>query len=104
MIVRCKRCGGLSWAWMLKDHVEYDSCRICGGREFEKITGYEEHYTQAELWDLWELFGDVSVNDLDETEDQFLFFPAGTDRMEIWNWFDEKYDSGVYKLMEDVEE
>lgn len=52
MIVRCKNCGTLSWVWMLKDHVEYDSCPICGGREFEKITGYEKHYTQAELWDL----------------------------------------------------
>lgn len=31
-------------------------------------------------------------------EDYFLDFPVGTNRFEIWHWFDEKYPEGVAKL------
>lgn len=30
---------------------------------------------------------------------EIVVFPAGTDREEIWHWFDERYCGGVIKLM-----
>ena len=47
------------------------------------------------LKELWKEFSEVPVNDDDETERDFLDFPAGTDRMEIWSWFDKKCPNGV---------
>ena len=55
-------------------------------------------YTKKELESLWELFGDVPINDNDEIEEDFMFWDAGTDRFDIWKWFDEKYPGGVAAL------
>lgn len=33
----------------------------------------------------------------------FMGFLPGTDRFEIWHWFDEQYSRGVAKLIEDCE-
>jgi len=42
---------------------------------------------------LWIEFGDISINENDEIEQDFyidknLMFPSGTNRFEIWHWFD----------------
>lgn len=42
---------------------------------------------------------DYSINDNDEILEEFLGFHEGTDRMEIWHWFDERYSKGVAYLM-----
>lgn len=53
-----------------------------------------------DLKELWEMFGDVSMNPETECmEEAFLGFPAGTHRKEIWHWFDERYSKGIYALM-----
>lgn len=31
-------------------------------------------------------------------EEDFLHFPAGTNRMDIWHWFDEQHSIGVAYL------
>lgn len=41
-----------------------------------------------ELLKLWELFGEVPVNDGDEIQKSFLHFEPGTDRFEIMQWFE----------------
>lgn len=54
----------------------------------------------AELEQLWAEFGDVPMNpETEEIEAPFLCFPAGTNREEVWEWFDERYSRGVAKLM-----
>lgn len=55
-------------------------------------------YTNEELEELWEKLGEVLVNNRDEIESEFLKFPIGTHREEIWHWFDERYEGGVIYL------
>lgn len=48
---------------------------------------------------LWERFGSIPVNDDGEIEEDFMGYEQGTDREEIWAWFDENYSEGVAALM-----
>ena len=57
-------------------------------------------FNDSELETLWKLFGDVPINNDDEIEEDFIDFPAGTYRFEIWHWFDELYSKGVKALTE----
>lgn len=61
-------------------------------------------YTDEQLRQLWEEFGDVLIDYSDdapdgELADDWFIFEAGTDKMEVWHWFDEHYSDGVYRLM-----
>ncbi|NHN35514.1 hypothetical protein [Paenibacillus agricola] len=47
---------------------------------------------------LWQEFGDVPINDLDEIEGRFLNWVAGTNRFVIWKWFDQNHSKGVAYL------
>lgn len=47
---------------------------------------------------LWERLGDVPVDDGFLT-DCFMGYEPGTDREEIWHWFDEHHSKGVAALM-----
>lgn len=47
----------------------------------------------------WNELGNVPVNDDGIIQESFLWWPKGTDREDIWHWFDEKYPGGVKKLM-----
>lgn len=50
--------------------------------------------------ELWNRFADVPMNpETEKMEEQFLHFPAGTDREEIWHWFDLRYSRGVAALL-----
>ena len=42
----------------------------------------------------------MPINNDDEIEEDFIDFPAGTYRFEIWRWFDELYSKGVKALTE----
>lgn len=62
--------------------------------------------TLKKLWQkknlevLWEKLGDVPVNDDGKIEESFLDFEVGTDREDIWHWFEEQNpDISVAKLM-----
>lgn len=57
----------------------------------------------AEIERMWNDFADIPF---DEDEDgrlllaeSWLCFPAGTEREEIWRWFDERYSKGIMWLM-----
>lgn len=50
-----------------------------------------------ERW--WAELGDIPVNDNGIIQESFLWWRKGTDREDIWRWFDEKYSGGVVKLM-----
>ena len=53
-----------------------------------------------ELEELWGEFADVPVDpDTERIEDDFICFPHGTPKEDVWHWFDERYSKGVYHLI-----
>ena len=49
---------------------------------------------------LWALLSDVPMDpDTETMEDEFLHFPEGTSREEIWHWFDRRHSKGVAYLL-----
>lgn len=68
------------------------------GVELVAEAGIEE--IDAMVEHLWRLFDDVPMNpETEEIEAEFLGFPAGTHREEIWHWFDGKHSRGVAYLL-----
>ncbi len=53
--------------------------------------------TLEELKELWDKLGDIPVNNNDEIEKDFLGFPAGTDKLVVWGWFDQECPNGLAK-------
>lgn len=49
---------------------------------------------------LWNEFGDIPIIENSEgeevTDEDFYHWPAGTDRYDIWHWFDEKCPSNLH--------
>lgn len=46
---------------------------------------------------LWEMFGDIGLIEDDEIDEPFLHFEIGTDKFEIWHWFEDEFDISVAK-------
>lgn len=46
----------------------------------------------------WRMFGDVPINDDDGIDEPFMGWPRGTDRFEVWHWFDAVNPGGVKEL------
>lgn len=68
-------------------------------------------WTQAQydyaLKQLWAELTDIPMNpDTERMEAQFLHFPAGTEREDIWHWFDERYSKGIvkYSVLNDAQQ
>ena len=53
--------------------------------------------TPEKLKEWWDEFSDVAVDNDDQIEKPFHIFEKGTDRMEIWKWFDEQCPHGLVK-------
>ena len=47
---------------------------------------------------LWSEFGDVPIDDNDCIECDWRSFEKGTDRFEIWKWFDQFFDVAISEL------
>lgn len=99
--VRCIACG-----WIGKDEelglcygTDTEYCPSCKDTESLMDTDCECEFDDKELTKLWQMFGDVPVNNMDQIEEEFLGFPEGTEKEEVWQWFDERYSGGVVKLM-----
>ena len=45
--------------------------------------------------ELWEKFGDITVDNDDAIQQPFLFFPVGTDKLEVWEYFDSITPNGL---------
>lgn len=57
-------------------------------------------YTDEQLEEFWSRFGDVPMDpETERMEDDFLSFPQGTHREEIWHWFDKRHSRGVAFLL-----
>jgi hypothetical protein len=63
----------------------------------------KKNFTDDELEILWKKFDNVPINCNDEIEIDFIvnndiFWLKGTDRFEIWEWFDNNHSDGVFAL------
>jgi len=47
------------------------------------------------LKELWKELGDIPINDDEEIDVPFLDFEKGTDRYEIWHWFEEQNEDFI---------
>jgi hypothetical protein len=45
--------------------------------------------------DLWKQLGNIAINDDEEIEETFLDFEVGTERSDIWTWFEEEFNLSV---------
>lgn len=41
-------------------------------------------------------YGDIPVNNDDEIEEDFLNFPVGTSKIDVWHWFDERCPNNLH--------
>ena len=96
----CPQCGNdkvqvMSWTdvnghayrGLINNPPEYDDfwCDEC-----------EDHITPETLEELWSDFSEISVNNDDEIETDFMFWKAGTSKFEIWHWFDERCPNNLH--------
>lgn len=95
----CNCCGRMT------DRSNWKVCYWCGKdlRSYRDVDREDQNLTQDELTELWLMFGDVPINDRDEIQEEFIGFDAGTNRFDIWQWFDQRYESGVAQLIHDAE-
>lgn len=57
------------------------------------------------LEELWGELADVPVDpETEKLEAPYLHFPVGTDKFDVWKWFDERHSKGVRYLLYRVEE
>lgn len=99
-IVRCNVCG----RWIGEDDklgieivngCEVEYCPVCYNTGGLMDVDSGSSFTDMELKRLWEMFGNIPVGDNDEIQEEFLGFSKGTDRIDIWHWFDERHSKGV---------
>lgn len=99
-ILYCSGCGGTHvqvMAWVdantykyketINMPVEVDDCWC---------EDCEEHVELLTLEQLWEKFSEVLVNNNDEIEEDFLSFPVGTSKFDVWHWFDERCPNNLH--------
>lgn len=86
---------------MLEQFDKYEDCNTSFNSTMDIVV--EEAKKSVVLNDevlefLWERIGEILVNDDGEIEDEFMGYEEGTNREDIWSWFDENYSKGVYFL------
>ena len=94
-IVRCERCG---WIGRETEITIPDHCPGCEEYGGLKLCDSEQEYSIDELRFLWEQFDDIPINDADEIDEEYMGWPVGTNRFDIWHWFDARWPKGVYNL------
>jgi hypothetical protein len=87
------------------------NCYFCGGffdeRHMINADPYNESdggevcsgCLQAMIADKWETLGNIPIGTDERTEEAFERFPSGTNREEIWQWFESHFDVRVHDLM-----
>lgn len=60
-------------------------------------------YDDEKIESLWDELEDVPTDENDCLKSEFLSFPIGTHREEVWYWFDEHHSRGVGYLMNERE-
>lgn len=49
-----------------------------------------EHIQAKSLTELWADFAEIDVDEDDNIVSDFMCFPAGTSKFDVWHWFDER--------------
>ena len=82
------------------NNIMSDMTALTAGVLFDRVLngGLTPAEKDKVLEQLWECFGDVPVNDNDGIDEDFLMWKKGTDRFDIWHWFDEEHSQGVAVL------
>lgn len=97
IIYKCSTCN-----WIGDNPIIYygdtENCPRCRSSKNLHIAHKSDPFDSDDLEKLWILFGEIPINDNDEIEEYFLDFPIGTNRFDIWHWFDDLYPEGVAKL------
>lgn len=60
-------------------------------------------YNDAMIESFWDNLTDIPIDEDECIEVEFLSFPVGTHREEVWHWFDEHHSKGVGWLMNERE-
>lgn len=55
--------------------------------------------TQRQIKALWRELEDIPFDEQERIETYFAGFEKGTPREEIWHWFDQHHQGGVYPLL-----
>ena len=76
-----------------------EHCPRCKEVDSIVTVGFSDCFNSQELEKLWQIFGEIPIDNTDVILEEFLGFPEGTDRIEIRHWFDENYPEGVAALM-----
>lgn len=103
-VIKCLNCKSLfPELEIIKKRYE-DHCPFCVcGNLLDEKKSTDEAWYKEDLLRLWLLFGDIPIDDADRILEPFMDWPEGTNRFDIWHWFDEKYPGGIHTLMEEVE-
>lgn len=104
-IVRCNDCLWIGFEEELEikdfEDGQFECCPNCNRHDALIDLDSGCWFDDDQLRNLWDVFGDVPMDpESEEIEENFLDFPAGTHREEIWHWFDERYSGGVHALMD----
>lgn len=96
------RCNPEVMQAIFKMYEKYEDCNTSHNATMD--AAYEEIGKGIILDDkvlefLWQRLGNIPVDDDGITEEDFIGYPAGTDREEIWKWFDEHHSKGVTELV-----
>ncbi len=96
----CSICGSTntsSMAWVDNENNSVDT--YIGNRSEEEnnfCNVCQEHVKLMNLRELWNKFSEIEVNENDEITESFLSFPVGTDKFEIWHWFDDRCPNNLH--------
>lgn len=56
-----------------------------------------------ELKKLWDELGDIPINETDGIDEHFHLWAKGTDKEEIWIWFDDMCPNGIVQDLMSVD-
>lgn len=56
----------------------------------------KENLSFEKLKNMWSELGDICINENDCIEEDFYWWKSGTDRYEIWHWFDEQCPTNLH--------
>ncbi len=102
--VRCNHCSAIFPETLIDQTQDEERCPVCGlTGALQDVDSETTEFSKDQLIALWILFGDIPIDDRDLIEEEFLGFPAGTDRFDIWHWFDERYPGGVHTLISEAQ-
>lgn len=98
-VIYCHSCDEVftEWEMTIPGH-----CPVCGAHDVLEVLNSEsaKRLSDRLIEDLWMIFGDIAFDDETETIlTNFMDFPAGTWREDIWHWFDKAYSKGVHELI-----